>query len=233
MTDTKNYVAVILARGGSKEIPSKNITEFCNKPLIYWTINQCLKAEGVKEVWVSSDSDEILKISESYGAKSIKRPKELSKDESSSESAWLHAIKFIEDNFYSIDLVIAPQVTSPLRESEDLERGIIDFEKGNFDSMFSGSLIKDFFFWEKNEKSDLESINYDHMHRKRRQDINEKYIENGSFYLFKPETLRTYNNRFGESVGLTLMESWKTYEIDSSLDLRVCSSLMQEFLIKE
>ena len=51
-------VAIILARGGSKGIPNKNIVEFCGKPLLAWTIEHCLDG-GVDFVYVSSDADEI------------------------------------------------------------------------------------------------------------------------------------------------------------------------------
>ena len=54
---------VILARGGSKGLPNKNIKKFCGKPLIYWTISQSLNSKCFEEVWVSSDSDKILQIS--------------------------------------------------------------------------------------------------------------------------------------------------------------------------
>ena len=49
-----NIVAIILARGGSKGLPNKNILDFCGKPLIAWTIENCINA-GIESVWVSSD----------------------------------------------------------------------------------------------------------------------------------------------------------------------------------
>ena len=36
----KNTIAIILARGGSKGIPNKNIKSFLGKPLLVWTIIQ-------------------------------------------------------------------------------------------------------------------------------------------------------------------------------------------------
>ena len=39
-------LAVILARGGSKGIPNKNIVEIAGKPLIAWTIQEALKVKG-------------------------------------------------------------------------------------------------------------------------------------------------------------------------------------------
>ena len=96
---------------------------------------------------------------------------------------------------------------------------------------FSCSVAEDLFIWEQKSYG-LESLNYDWRNRKRRQDIPKQYIENGSFYLFRPEILRENNNRMGGRIGFIKMEFWKMFEIDSQEDLRMCASLMREFLIK-
>jgi len=75
-------------------------------------------------------------------------------------------------------------------------------------------------------------VNYDWRNRKRRQNFPKQYIENGSFYLFRPEILRQNNNRFGGRIGTVDMEFWKMFEIDSMDDVRMCSALMKEFIIK-
>ena len=223
-----NIVAIILARGGSKGIRNKNIIDFCGKPLISWTIENCIDS-GIENIYVSSDSTEILDISNQYGANIITRPEEFSTDTSTSESAWRHAIGVIEQK-QKIDWIFAPQVTSPLREASDIKKGIDIALEGKYDSLFSCSLADDLFFWEeKNNK--IESINYDWKNRKRRQDINKQYIENGSFYFFQPRVLIENNNRFGKNIGMVEMEFWKMFEIDSHEDIKMCSALMKEFLI--
>lgn len=227
-----NIVAIVLARGGSKGIPKKNIIDFCGKPLMAWTIENCAHG-GANSVWVSSDSDEILETGVAYGAKSIRRPDEISDDFATSESAWLHAIEYIENETREkIDWVLAPQVTSPLREAKDVALAIQKAITGDCDSYFSCSIAEDLFFWERKQDGKLDSVNYDWRNRKRRQDIPQQFIENGSFYLFKPEVLRQFNNRFGNNIGTVEMEFWKMFEIDSLDDLRMCSALMQEFLMK-
>ncbi len=223
--------AIILARGGSKGIPNKNILNFCGKPLISWTIENCFNA-GINSVWVSSDSEEILEISKNSGAQVLKRPNELSNDNSTSEEGWLHAINHIESFQNSkIDFVFAPQVTSPLREASDITKAIKIIDEQKLDSLFSSSVVEDLFFWEKDSSGTLESVNYDWKNRKRRQDISEKFIENGSFYFFKPEILKNNNNRLGGNIGLVKMEFWKMFEIDNKQDFRMCSALMKEFLL--
>jgi CMP-N,N'-diacetyllegionaminic acid synthase len=226
-----NVVAIVLARGGSKGIPKKNIIDFCGKPLIAWTIEHCIQG-GANSVWVSSDSEEILEVGKQFGAQAIKRPDNISDDFATSESAWLHAIEYIEKANEKIDWVVAPQVTSPLREPKDIANGIAKALEGKVDSLFSCSVAEDLFFWEVNAEGKLDSVNYDWRNRKRRQDIPKQFIENGSFYIFKPEVLRNNNNRFGNAIGNVEMEFWKMFEIDSAEDLKMCGALMRDFLIE-
>ena len=223
--------AIILARGGSKGIPNKNIIDFCGKPLIAWTIEQCLFSKHIADVWVSSDSSKILEVALKYGAKTIQRPATISDDFASSESAWLHSIEYIEKE-HNIDIVVGPQVTSPLREAKDFDNAIALFNQNKVDCMFSSSVVEDLFFWKKDKCNKLKSMNYNHLNRQRRQDIRKKFIENGSFYIFKPEIIKKHNNRFGGKVDNFQMEFWKMFEIDNLEDLRICSALMKEFLIK-
>ena len=45
MSNDKNNVhAILLARKNSKSVKRKNIRLFNGKPLIYWTLNHCLKS---------------------------------------------------------------------------------------------------------------------------------------------------------------------------------------------
>ncbi len=225
-----NIIAIIPARGGSKGIPNKNIINFCGKPLIAWTIEQCIKAKDVNDVWVSSDDDDILDVAKQYGAKTIKRPQDISGDTATSESTWLHAIDVLQQKNIPLDVILAPQVTSPLRETKDINNAIFKFVEGNYDSMFSASTTDDLFFWEESDTG-IDSVNYDYKNRKRRQDIKEQIIENGSFYLFKPEIIKKYNNRLGGKIGYSKMEFWKMFEIDDLEDVKICSALIKEFLL--
>ncbi|TRZ78880.1 MAG: acylneuraminate cytidylyltransferase family protein [Actinobacteria bacterium] len=221
-------VAIILARGGSKGLPGKNIRPFCGKPLLAWTIENC-RDGGIEDIFVSSDSDEILEVGLQYGAKMIKRPDEISIDTSSSESGWLHGLDIAEELLGEIDWVFAPQVTSPLRDKSDVQSGIDLAKTGKYDSLFSCNVIEDFFIWEDKDGS-MNSVNYDWRNRKRRQDIEQRYVENGSYYLFRSEILRKFSNRLGGRIGKVEMDTWKLFEIDNSTDFRKCEALMKEFL---
>jgi CMP-N,N'-diacetyllegionaminic acid synthase len=224
--------AIVIARGGSKGIPRKNIVDFCGKPLLAWTIEHCAAARGVDSVWLSSDDSEILAVGEDYGARAIRRPEALAGDRATSESGWLHALGVVEEAVGAVDLVLAPQVTSPLREPADIERGLALIQEHQYDSLFSASPAEDICLWERLPDGELVSISYDWKNRALRQEHAPQDIENGSFYLFEPSVLRRFNNRFGERIGMVEMEFWKTFEVDSYETLRFCAALMREYLLE-
>lgn len=60
--------AIITARGGSKRVPRKNIRDFCGKPIIAYSIEAALESSLFEEVMVSTDSEEIAAIGQSFGA---------------------------------------------------------------------------------------------------------------------------------------------------------------------
>lgn len=221
--DKLNIACIIPARGGSKGIPKKNILDIAGKPLIAWSIEQAIKSKYLnKNVFISSDSDEILTIAKSYGAQQIKRPHDISGDKASSESALFHAITEIEKKLNKIDFIVFLQATSPLRESKDIDNAIETFIEKDLDSLFSASELEDFFIWTYDEKQNLKSLNYDYLNRKRRQDVPKQFVENGSIYIFKPQILFDYNNRLGGKIGMSIMDNWKIHEIDNLEDKELC-----------
>ena len=221
---------IILARGGSKGIPDKNIINFCGKPLIAWTIMQALEAKEVTDVWVSSDSVKILDIAKCYGANTITRPEEISGDSEPSESAWLHAIDFIEEKSGCfIEYVLAPQVTSPLRHSSDFSDAIAKVKADDSDSLLSVAEIEDFFIWKQENEECPKSVNYDYKNRKPRQKIEKTYLENGSFYLFKPKALKNSNNRLSGDISLFVMDRYKMFQIDNVEDIELSSIIMKGY----
>jgi CMP-N,N'-diacetyllegionaminic acid synthase len=227
----KNIVAIIPARGGSKGIKKKNLINFCEKPLVVWSIEQALKAKRVSSVWVSSDLKEIQNVAIKSNARIIKRPKSLSTDTSATEETWLHALKIIEAKVGTVDLVVGLQPTSPLRESTDIDNAIKKFQITKCDSLFSGSDIGDFYIWQKRKKR-IDSLNYDYKNRSRRQDFSKQYVENGSIYLFKPELLKKHHNRLSGKIEVSLMDFWKSFEIDDYDDIELCETLMKHYILK-
>ena len=206
--------------------------DFCGKPLLAWSILQARQAKTVNAVYVTSDDEAILRVAEDFGAKSIKRPDELSTDTATSEAALLHALDHIEkERTKKIDVVVFLQATSPLRESEDIDGAVQKLIDENADTLFSSARLEDFFIWQETEGG-LKSLNFDYARRRRRQDVKPQYVENGSIYLFKPDVLRTTNNRLGGRIATYEMDFWKTWEIDSLENKALCEWYFMNRLLK-
>ena len=226
-------VAIIPARGGSKGIPRKNLISICGKPLIAWSIIQASESQMIDDVYISSDDEEILQVGMDYGARPIKRPIEIAGDNATSESAWLHAIDVIENTGIKLDLVVGMQATSPIRHSKDLDNAIQQLNLTRYKSLMAGNEIEDFHIWRRNRNGDAESINYDYRNRQRRQNIEKKYLENGSFYIFQPDLVKLHNNRLVPDIDIYVMDKYKMFQIDELQDIFLCEALMHYFHISE
>ena len=208
-------VAVIPARGGSKGLKHKNIYPVAGKPLLAWTILQALASATVERVFVTTDDEAIATVAAEYGAEVIVRPPELSGDKATSESAIVHAASVIERDYHiPLDIIVFLQATSPLRKPGDIDRAVELFTREGADSLISVTRADDLTLWESRE-GEWKSVNFDYRNRGMRQDRPTQFIENGSIYIFKPETLTAFGNRIGEKLSAYEMEFWQTWEIDS------------------
>ena len=224
-------VAIIPARGDSKGIPNKNIINFCGKPLLAWSILQAMESSYVDEVYVSSDSKQILAVGEQYGAIGIVRPDELSDDAAPSESALSHALDYIENSRNeTVDLVVFLQATSPLREPEDIDAAVRILLDNNAYSLLSVAVLDDLCAF-KLQGNNIIGITYDPYNRGRRQEREPVYHDNGSIYVFRPDVLRRYQNRLGGKIDILRMPFWKSHEIDTLEDLELCAYYFERKLL--
>ena len=221
-------VAVILARGGSKGIPRKNIIEFAGKPLITWTISQVLEA-GISHVYVSTDDEQIARIAKDAGAKIVARPTELAGDLASGDQAVIHVVDFL--NLLPETIVVMPQVTSPLRFPEHIVEAVGLIASGKADSVFTANRIDDICVWELTDSP--KSVTYDYQNRRSRQERSVTVVENGSIYCTTAGAMRSSGNRLNGRIRVSLMPRWTMPEIDELEDLLLCEALMRAFVTKE
>jgi len=112
-------IAIIPARGGSKRIPHKNIVDFFGKPLIAYTIEAALLSNLFDRVIVSTDSEEIAKVSQSLGAEVPFLRVENADDFTPVSEATLSALLQAE-SYYNIkfDTVVQLMANCPIRDAD-------------------------------------------------------------------------------------------------------------------
>lgn len=209
-------VSVILARGGSKEIPSKNIINIKGKPLIYYTI-KASQESNVQETWVSTDCAKIKKVAQKFNANVLDRPKIISQDFSKSEEALIHFSEKIE-----FDVLVFIQPTSPLLKSKDINKGIRLILDEGYNSVFS--VYKQ--HWIPRWTLDIKPINWKTGSRPMRQEVNEEYVENGAFYITTKTSLLKSQLRYSGKKNIVVMPLSRSFQIDTLQDLKLIQGLL-------
>ena len=206
-------VTIIPARGGSKGIKNKNLIKISGQPLLKYVVTVSLNS-NVDETWVSSDSDEILAFADSLGAKTLKRPLELSDDLASSESALLHFAEKVD-----FKILVFIQATSPLIISKDINKGINMMT--NYDSVVSVTENNQLLWSENNPL-------YEISNRKRRQDSSQSYLETGGIFITTKLGLIKSQNRLNGKIGLLKLPKIRSFDIDTVDDIEVVEAILNE-----
>lgn len=226
-------LAVTLARGGSKKIKNKNIQLINKKPLIFYTIKEALKSKFISNYIVSTDSKKIAAISKKYGALvPFLRPKKLSKDNSKSVDALLHALKFMEEkNNFKYDYIIELMCTNPLKTYKDIDFIIRSMIKNKYQSMIAVHRLFDQHpaRIKKILNNKLVDFNHTEPREARRQDLKPfAYIRSGSIYcMSRSFLLKKLRYKSHLSVPYILDQN-KVINIDEKHDLIMAKILLNE-----
>lgn len=213
-----SIIAVIPARGGSKNIKNKNIIDVNGYPLIYYVINELLKTSEIDKIVVSTDSFYINNmVYKLFNGKVqvLDRPKILAGDLVTSEDVIKYVINQID---FLYDYTMLVQCTSPLTETGDFSR-LIRTIAGNDSAAF---YIKcDSFFFGLDDKL-LTS------QRLPRQIKESKKQEAGNAWIFKSKEFLKNNSRLFGKIGLCEIKYPKNFEIDESIDLDIIKYLLKK-----
>ena len=216
----KQFISVILARGGSKGIPMKNLTLVNGKPLIYWTIAASLASKYIFETFVSSDSDDIISYAKSQKVKTIKRPGKLAQDTTTSAESLVHAIDKILEN-YEPDYIVLLQPTSPLRTSNNIDESCFKILEEKTNCLISvckvdNKYLKILF---ESENGFLTEFNNGNFTFKDRQSLPKTYLPNGSIYIVKLKNFIKTKRFLDDFTSKYLMTKKSSLDIDNFSDI--------------
>jgi pseudaminic acid cytidylyltransferase len=229
-------IAIIPARGGSKRIPKKNIKHFLGKPIISYPIKQAIKSKLFDRVFVSTDDQEIAKISESYGAEiPFIRSDKLSDDFTPVTKVMSDAIKWMnKNNLYSENICcILP--TTPCISAKDLINGFQKLTDKNkkWSYVFTASKNKISYFrsFKLNEDKSVKMI-FPQKYNSRTQELADTYYDAGQFYWGKNEAWLSEQMTFDRYSTIIELESWKSQDIDTLKDWEELENLLKPTLSK-
>jgi hypothetical protein len=238
--------AIIIARGGSKRIPRKNLTMIEGHPLIWWQVKHVKSCRLIDKVYLSTDDDEIATVGMDAGAEFIRRP--LWPDSAPGNVPFCHAMEVLKDTGEGKDRYILFLGACILWKIADVAQGITKCD------MFSneyqvGPVIR---------KNDIVLQEIDH-----RGFCNFKMMENkpgmyavtpGSGWVVMPTKLyldfnyqgtgqcqilsdaSEFANKPGNHIDINIpiwVEQWQVFDLDFPRDLEVVEYFFKKHVMEE
>lgn len=225
------FNAFIFARGGSKGLPRKNVLEIGGIPLVGHSINHAKKIKNIKNIYVSTDDNEIAQISKEYGAHLIKRPFSLSQDNSPELLAWKHAIKYVFDNHGEFSGFVSLPCTSPLRSEVDINNCIKKLnEKFEVVITMTESRRSPWFNMVKEgEHGRLFLLNnVENKKVSRRQDVPKTFDITTVAYVAKTNFILNADSIWDGNVGGVRIPPHRSIDIDTKLDFEIAKFIYEK-----
>lgn len=231
MIDKHRVLCVIPARGGSKGVPRKNIKDLAGKPLIAYSIEQALQSRYIDRVIISTEDREIADISKSYGAEvPFMRPVELAGDDIPTVDVLLHAIHWMEEEEkYDFDILVLLHVTTPLRNSNDVDSCIELMKETGADNVFSVTEAHRNPYFNMVEMSEDGKIKLSKEGSfTSRQSAPKVYDMNSSIYVWWKNILKSEKKIFLNNSRIYIMPKERSIDIDEPIDFKIAELLVND-----
>lgn len=225
-------IAIIPARGGSKGLPGKNIKVFHGKPLISYTIKAAKKSKYIDRVIVSTDDEEIAKISMEYGAEiPFLRPKELATDRAKAIDNYIFTMeRLMETEGINIEEFIVLQPTSPLRTYQDIDRAVEVYKKKGAHTVISVNEAEHPPTWYKKINTQGMLVDYIPLvdNSLNRQEEEKSYLPNGAIYIFNFKELKQNYSYYNSKTYPYIMTQENSVDIDTHLDFMLAEIMYEK-----
>ena len=202
--------AIILARSGSKRLPGKNykVRLTPDETLLQRSIRKALKITS--EVYVSSDSAEVLIGAEEIGAVGVISPHH--EDKSTS----VDAVLFVIEKMKIEGTVLLMQLSSPFVEISEIERAIEEYSGQPIFAVKESLQVN----WAWRENSPI----FPEFAGVRSQDLPPAFIPCGAFYLIEAEKLRVSKDFFAGARPFVIPKE-QAFDIDTPFDLEIARAI--------
>jgi CMP-N,N'-diacetyllegionaminic acid synthase len=226
-------LGIVPARGGSKGIPNKNLSQLGGKSLLEFTVECAHQSCALDRLIVSTDNEEIAAAARCFKADvPFIRPRELAADDTPDFPVFLNVINWLKNNEnYDVDFVVWLRPTSPFRSATDVCQAIKLLEETGADSVRSVCKADAHPYWMKflDKKLNLTPIidGLDEKKYHRRQLLPEVYCLNGAVEVIRVSAALKHNYLYGMDVRGYVMPPNRSLDIDTYEDLRYANFLLK------
>jgi regulator of RNase E activity RraA/CMP-N-acetylneuraminic acid synthetase len=178
--------AFLPAKGSSERVESKNMALLDGKPLFLHTLEKLCACDFIDEVYLDSESDEILNYASYLNYIPLKREPALASNKTDGHQMFYNEVRQVEADIY-----IQILCTSPFIEPDTIKRGVdILKNSGEYDSAVLVKKDKQY-LWKDGQPL------YDKKHVPNSVDLPDTVIETMGLYIVRGDCAREEKKRYG------------------------------------
>lgn len=225
----KPRIAIIPARGGSKRIPQKNITDFNGQPMIAWTIKAAQESQLFDRILVSTDDSLIAEVSRRAGAEVPFLRTDCADDYASVSEATIFALKQAMAHWQEeYQVVVQLMANCPLRTSEDIKSLVSVFETKQRSaqiSCFEYGWMNPWWAATLDESGKPAQI-FAKTLTQRSQDLPKLYCPTGAVWISTVQALLTHKTFYSPNHTFESISQRSAMDIDDYQDLKMAQALV-------
>lgn len=216
-------VAFLPAKGTSERIPSKNMKKLNGKPLFFHTLQKlCNECEFIDEVYLDSDSDEILNFAPYLKYTPLKRNPVFASNETDGHQMFYNEICQVDADIY-----IQILCTSPFIKPSTIKKGLdILVSNSEYDSVVLMKKEKQY-LWKNNKPV------YDINHIPNSKDLPDTIIESMGLYIVKKKAAFSKKMRYGDHVYMLFADAEEAVDVNYADEFMLADTIMKGINEKE
>ena len=179
-------VAFLPAKGTSSRVESKNLKLLDGKALFLHTLEKLMECDFIDEVYLDTESDEIIDLASETNCKILKRDINLASNATDGNKLFLNEVNHVDADVY-----IQILGTSPFIEIETIKKGVYSLLNSDYDS---ATLIRKEKLYTWNSKEP----NYDIENIPNSFNLDDTIIETMGLYIVKREAALKTQRRIGD-----------------------------------
>lgn len=213
-------LCIVVARGGSKGIPGKNLKMVAGKSLVQWVVEAAQTAKTKIDIILSTDSPEIQTLGTSLGLSVPKlRPAHLATD----TAKVVDVMKYELENYAGeVDYVLLLQPTSPLVTNQDIDKALEFVQTNKPDTLicvYPNTHAALNLIYTKDGNGKFHPM-FPGKQDARRQDVEPTFLRAGLLYMFSTKLLLE-GKLYGEKTQALEVSEEKALCIDNLIDLEI------------
>lgn len=208
--------AFLPAKGTSERIESKNLKLLNGKPLFLHTLEKLCDCDFIDEVYLDSESDEILNYAPYLRYIPLKRKPELATNKTDGHQMFYNEVSQVDADIY-----VQILGTSPFISPETIRKGIeILKNQEQYDSVVLMKKEKEY-LWENGQPK------YDKFHIPNSNTLPDTIIESMGLYIVRKDTALKTKMRYGNNAYMLTADAVETIDVNYPDEFELAEYIMR------